>query len=124
MDDYRYEKTRIESFKDWPIQCGAILKIIDWTSSGLYYTGHADFVRCFECGVELHGWFDCWTRHPRFVHATMSPYCRFINGEKCGNVGLFAECFMGEKPSNRLVNFNNYGCHSMTELKELLVTSL
>ncbi|ESP01669.1 hypothetical protein LOTGIDRAFT_58906, partial [Lottia gigantea] len=65
---------RLESFKNWSIQFQQTKT--QMSEAGFFYTGVADKVICFCCGVAILNWkptADSWEQH-----ALVSPQCLFI----------------------------------------------
>ncbi|XP_071627180.1 E3 ubiquitin-protein ligase XIAP-like isoform X2 [Temnothorax longispinosus] len=85
--DYRFESTRLESFKNWPWTGGLWIKPEKLAAAGFYYTGESDKVKCFECPIEIYG---IWQMddNPMAYHQQWSGECRFINNIPCGNVPI------------------------------------
>lgn len=84
--DYRFESSRLQSFKDWP--CSWI-KPEKLAAAGFYYTGESDKVRCFECHIEICEWQA--DDNPMTDHQRWSGRCRFIRNIPCGNVPIGAD---------------------------------
>lgn len=84
--DYRFESTRLKSFKNWP--CGWI-KPEKLAAAGFYYTGKSDIVKCFECQIEMLTWqpYD----DVMLDHQRCSERCSFIRNYPCGNVPIGAD---------------------------------
>ncbi|XP_052233287.1 baculoviral IAP repeat-containing protein 7-like [Dreissena polymorpha] len=72
--EYADQIVRQRSFANWPSytqQQAARLIIF-----GFYYTGQADLVRCFQCGIGLKDWSP--GDEPLFEHVRHSPNCPFL----------------------------------------------
>ncbi|KAH8307773.1 hypothetical protein KR044_013354 [Drosophila immigrans] len=73
------EKSRVESFKDWPFPASSTCSISKMAEAGFYWTGtkrENDTATCFVCGKTLDGWEsddDPWKEHLK--HA---PQCEFV----------------------------------------------
>ena len=85
-----YEKARIETFIDWPINW---LSPRDLAAQGFYYTRIHDHCACVFCNGIVGAWEvgDI----PRQEHLRHFPNCRFMNGLPVGNVPL-AQCIILE----------------------------
>lgn len=71
---YAIFSKRESSFDDWPVDHPVSGR--DLAEAGFYYTGAADRVKCFECGVQVHRWKkddDAWIEHARFA-----PRCPYV----------------------------------------------
>ncbi|KAM4808283.1 LOW QUALITY PROTEIN: baculoviral IAP repeat-containing protein 1 [Rhinophrynus dorsalis] len=69
------EVVRLESFKEWPENAHA--NPADLAGAGFYYTGVADAVKCFTCGIHVHSFEpgdDPYSEHMKF-----SPGCAFLH---------------------------------------------
>ncbi|XP_071632870.1 death-associated inhibitor of apoptosis 1-like [Temnothorax longispinosus] len=85
--DYRFESTRLESFKNWPWTSGLWIKPEKLAAAGFYYTGESDKVKCFECPIEIYGIWQV-DDNPLAYHQRWSRECRFIHNIPCGNVPI------------------------------------
>ncbi|XP_070170327.1 uncharacterized protein [Polyergus mexicanus] len=111
--DYRFESTRLKSFKNWPHKW---TKSVQFAAAGFYYTGESDTVKCFECDVEIHTWLS--QHDPMLEHIRWSKRCSFIRNYRCGNIPIGADSnkissFMREKYDMR----NLYEANMMTSLQ-------
>lgn len=84
--DYRYEIARLESYKNWPVP---YMKPERLAAAGFYFTGEADIVKCFDCGISIYKWLE--GDDPMVDHERESPTCRFIREIPCGNVPIDAD---------------------------------
>lgn len=69
---------RLQSFKNWPK--GLAQTPRQCSEAGFYYSGIADFVRCFYCGGGLKNWeptHDVWIEHIKWY-----PTCEFLIEKK------------------------------------------
>ena len=67
------ETSRRDSFASWPTLLKDMIEPL--VESGMFYTGHGDFVRCFSCGTSLQEFKeddDLWEKH-----LNASPNCTF-----------------------------------------------
>ena len=87
MPDYRIERDRLLSFKNWP---ASVITPYALAKAGFYYTGEIDRVRCFFCSTEICRWEQ--SDDPMSEHRRWAGRCRFIRGLSSGNVRL------GENP--------------------------
>lgn len=86
--DYRFESTRLKSFKNWP---HIWTKSIQFAAAGFYYTGESDTVKCFECDIEIHTWL--LQHDPMLEHIRWSKTCSFVRNYRCGNVPIGADSY-------------------------------
>ena len=71
-------RRRLQSYSRWPKDHHKTPD--ELFPAGFYYTGVADKVRCYSCGVELNRWEPNdipWVEHARF-----SPTCEFLRAKK------------------------------------------
>ena len=71
-------RRRLQSYSRWPKNHHKTPD--ELFPAGFYYTGVADKVRCYSCGVELNRWEPNdipWVEHARF-----SPTCEFLRAKK------------------------------------------
>ncbi|XP_046335026.1 E3 ubiquitin-protein ligase XIAP-like [Haliotis rufescens] len=69
----RFER-RLSSFETWPTQMNQTAE--EMADAGFVYTGGADGVYCFQCGVRLRRWGspdDPWVEHHKW-----SPNCDYL----------------------------------------------
>lgn len=67
-------ESRLRSFEKW--RWGQVQDPVSLSICGFYYTGVADKVLCFHCGIGLHDWKksdNCFLEH-----AIHSPLCPFL----------------------------------------------
>lgn len=81
--DYRFESTRLASYKGWPKE---YMKPEKLAEAGFYYTGVTDKVKCFECQIEICEWQE--GDNPMIDHQRWSGKCRFVRNVPCGNVPI------------------------------------
>ncbi len=70
-----YYDKRLETFATYPKQM--LPDKYELAKSGFWYTGKADIVICFRCGVKVKSWErgdDAMTEHQKW-----SPNCEFLN---------------------------------------------
>lgn len=81
----KYERCRLDSFKEWPPESGMDPKRL--AKAGFYSTGIKDQVKCFSC----HGIIENWQFGDVAIakHKIMFPQCLFIRGQS-DNVPLNA----------------------------------
>lgn len=81
--NYQFEAMRLRSYADWPANSRRDPAVL--AAAGFYYTGEADAVRCFVCGIEIYHWqsIDCGVE---MAHRNRSSECPFIRNVPCGNV--------------------------------------
>ncbi|XP_041348287.1 capping protein inhibiting regulator of actin dynamics-like isoform X2 [Gigantopelta aegis] len=65
---------RRDTFREWPSQM--YQKPEELCEAGFYYTGCADKVICFCCGLGVKSWRD--QADPWIQHARLSPQCRYL----------------------------------------------
>ncbi|KAK7476205.1 hypothetical protein BaRGS_00032559 [Batillaria attramentaria] len=85
---------RRQSFQHWT---NGFPNPDDLMTQGFFYTGHADCVQCFFCGIGLKSWKP--TDNPAEVHARWGPTCdylRFVRGDD------FVDSVVGGKRSCEL----------------------
>ena len=82
-DSLRYEKERLETFIDWPVNW---LKPEDLARNGFYYLRTADHTACVFCRGIVGVWEDGDT--PRGEHQRHFPHCSFIRGDAVGNIPI------------------------------------
>ncbi|KAK3098075.1 hypothetical protein FSP39_015924 [Pinctada imbricata] len=78
----RFERNRLETFKNWPSNAPVSSK--DLAKSGFYYTGTEDRVQCVFCRGILRDW-DPGDK-PHIEHKNKFPRCPFLLGVDVGNV--------------------------------------
>lgn len=71
-------RDRQQTYERWPITSGPDIDM--FVDAGFYYTGYADFVRCFYCGIELAGWND--DANPWIEHISYRPRCQYVLDQK------------------------------------------
>jgi len=79
----RYEKNRLRTFKNWPIDH---VTPEDLSKAGFYYLLESDLVRCFECKLVLFNWEE--DDQPVYEHFKNNVKCRLMNGNDVGNVPI------------------------------------
>lgn len=79
----KYEKNRLRTFKNWPID---FITPEELSKAGFYYLLETDHVRCFECKITLFN----WEIDDRAIieHYRKSVKCRLLNGYDVGNVSI------------------------------------
>ena len=80
--EYRFNKVRLESFKNWP----GLKDPEELAAVGFYYLGYSDRVKCFACHWEIYNWQETdnpWTEHQRFNKKRP-----LLNGISCNNVPI------------------------------------
>lgn len=82
-DSLRFEKERLETFIDWPVDW---LKPYDLAHDGFYYLRTADHCACVFCRGIVGAWEEGDT--PRGEHQRHFPHCPFIRGQPVGNIPL------------------------------------
>ncbi|KAL5004352.1 hypothetical protein ScPMuIL_017808 [Solemya velum] len=75
---YAVLATRLSSFSGWPVYKSQTPQ--ELATSGLFYTGFGDAVRCFFCGGGLRNWED--SDDPWVEHARWFPRCSFVQQVK------------------------------------------
>jgi baculoviral IAP repeat-containing protein 7/8 len=80
----RYEKFRVESFKNWP---ASYMDVRDLARNGFYYTGHEDVVECNFCRIRLGRWEA--EDEAASQHEKWAPYCPLVRGLETDNIKLF-----------------------------------
>ncbi|XP_060822287.1 baculoviral IAP repeat-containing protein 3-like [Bombus pascuorum] len=100
-DDFRFEAARRSSFQNCPV---SFIDPASFAAAGLYYTGEADIVRCFECQLEIRHWSEGHT--PMTIHEMHSPDCKFVRREHCNNVpiGQDPDKYLRRKRRNRNIS--------------------
>jgi hypothetical protein len=86
------ELIRIGTYTGWPGQEVHVKgsnkpSVVDLARAGFYFTGRADFVCCFACGIQIGD----WERHqePFIVHATRNPKCPLVMNIDSGNKPVY-----------------------------------
>ncbi|XP_034114595.1 baculoviral IAP repeat-containing protein 5 [Drosophila nasuta] len=106
------EKSRVDSFKDWPFPSNSTCSIAKMAEAGFYWTGtkrENDTATCFVCGKTLDGWEsddDPWKEHLK--HA---PQCEFVKlscPEKDMTVDQFLKIFGTVVKNNIEKNIKNF----------------
>ncbi|XP_059498596.1 baculoviral IAP repeat-containing protein 1-like [Stegostoma tigrinum] len=95
------EKTRLESFHNWPPGCSA--SPAELAGAGFFYQGRGDCVQCFCCGVQLLEWEEednAWTEHRR--HSSECPYLLARDKAAGGDAG-------GEQPRESSLSMPDEG---------------
>lgn len=82
-DSLRFEKERLETFIDWPVEW---LNPVDLAHDGFYYLRTADHCACVFCRGIVGAWEKGDT--PREEHKRHFPQCPFIKGQPVGNIPL------------------------------------
>lgn len=82
-DSLRFEKERLETFIDWPVEW---LSPADLARDGFYYLRTADHCACVFCRGIVGAWEKGDT--PREEHQRHFPHCPFIKGQPVGNIPL------------------------------------
>ncbi|KAG0722736.1 Death-associated inhibitor of apoptosis 1 [Chionoecetes opilio] len=82
-DSLRFEKERLETFIDWPVEW---LTPADLAKDGFYYLRTADHCACVFCRGIVGAWENGDT--PREEHQRHFPQCPFIRGQPVGNIPL------------------------------------
>lgn len=81
----KYEKFRIESFRNWPIP---YIDCRELAAQGFYYINESDIVKCSFCDIHL----SCWEAEDTGVnqHLKWAPYCPMVRGRgnEYGNIKL------------------------------------
>ncbi|XP_052809866.1 uncharacterized protein LOC128238226 isoform X2 [Mya arenaria] len=72
---YGLYRVRLNTFQNWPADC-AFRDTQTLAESGFYYAGHADAVRCFQCGFRLRNWQA--GDDPHAIHRQYSRQCDFL----------------------------------------------
>lgn len=85
-EKYRFEQMRLDSYREWPVD---YIAPRDLAGEGFYYTGEADRVTCFCCGLTLSKWMR--DDDPKTEHLKWRETCRFFSRRECGNVPLGAD---------------------------------
>lgn len=70
------ERTRLETFKHWPI---SFIKPDDLACNGFYYLGRGDEVRCAFCQVQIKQWEE--SDNPATEHKRWAPQCTFLQSK-------------------------------------------
>ncbi|XP_067656650.1 baculoviral IAP repeat-containing protein 7-B-like [Haliotis asinina] len=65
-------ENRLETFSDWTGRTPAA----QLAKAGFYYTGVADRVACFSCGISVDHWQD--DMYPPAIHKKYAPGCEFL----------------------------------------------
>lgn len=76
------EWIRISSFAHFPLE--SPVHTLKLAEAGFYYQNKSDEVTCFSCGRKYSGWKT--GDDPIRIHRNISPHCRFIIGNKSGNI--------------------------------------
>ena len=76
---------RMQTYLRWPKQLKQ--KSHELCASGFYYTGCADEVRCFYCGIGVHSWEP--DDFVPYEHRRWSPNCKFL--EMTFNLDLYKD---------------------------------
>nr|BDT62997.1 MAG: baculoviral IAP repeat-containing protein [Trachysalambria curvirostris nimavirus] len=92
-DSLRYEKERLETFIDWPIEW---LNPADLSADGFYYLRTADHCACIFCRGVVGAWEVGDT--PRGEHQRHFPHCTFIRGKPVGNVPIIHSNILARLP--------------------------
>jgi E3 ubiquitin-protein ligase XIAP len=71
----RHFSVRKSTFTDWPQNSCDFRELV---GAGFYHTQTSDEVICFSCGLKISGLTK--DSHPYFIHRTLSPGCKFLNG--------------------------------------------
>ena len=82
---YKEYEARMESFKDWPRKYFTQTPH-SMATSGLFYTGCNDRVKCFQCGVVIEKWKQ--NSDPGVEHLMRSPDCPHV---KCVNASNYLQ---------------------------------
>ncbi|KAL7300585.1 hypothetical protein TKK_0006578 [Trichogramma kaykai] len=69
-----YEANRIATFQHWPVN--AIVHIDQLAKAGFYYTGRAQEVQCFLCGIRISVWN--YTDQAMAIHRASNPECPIV----------------------------------------------
>lgn len=80
----RFERNRLETFKDWPPNVR--VSAAELAKQGFHYTGKSDRVQCVFCKGILRNWET--GDKPHIEHRKHFPRCPFVLGMKIGNVPL------------------------------------
>ena len=83
----RYEWARYTSFKNFPEESPAMPSRL--AGAGFYYTGPADKVQCFSCGLVYSNW-NIGDR-PLHIHKLLAPRCEFLKDTGDGNLSIQEE---------------------------------
>ncbi|XP_042857633.1 death-associated inhibitor of apoptosis 2-like [Penaeus japonicus] len=92
-DSLRFEKERLETFIDWPIQW---LDPSELASDGLYYLRTSDHCACVFCRGIIGAWEVGDT--PRGEHQRHFSHCPFIRGQPVGNVPIHHSDILARLP--------------------------
>jgi len=79
----KFEKYRLESFKNWPIP---YIDVFELAKDGFYFLGLQDRVKCTFCQILLNNWEADDTA--RDEHKKWSPQCPIVQGNPTDNVPL------------------------------------
>ena len=87
-----FYEDRLQSFEHWSKQIEP--NKMSLAKAGFYYTGSADKVTCFSCGVKVMSWEP--SDQPWEEHEKWSPACIYLKmtGYKNGDTGSFAPGFI------------------------------
>nr|BDU62122.1 baculoviral IAP repeat-containing protein [Chionoecetes opilio bacilliform virus]GAV93213.1 hypothetical protein SCV_093 [Chionoecetes opilio bacilliform virus] len=87
FNDLFIESRRLNTFIDWPITNQ--LAPSELAKNGFYHIRYKDAVACVFCNIVLCGWE--YTDTPDGEHKRLSGDCKFISGEKVGNITIEVE---------------------------------
>jgi hypothetical protein len=79
----KYEKNRIESFRNWPVP---FVNVRELAQNGFYYIDYKDVVECTFCNVQVHDWEadDVIANE----HKRWAPYCPLVRRIETDNIPL------------------------------------
>lgn len=98
-DNFRFEAARLNSYVGWTCEHVEPRALV---AADLYFTGHEDAVKCFDCRAGLFRWLK--GDDPLIDHRRYSEHCRFVRGEPCGNVPLGTESDVVSPPKPRAID--------------------
>ncbi|GAB6032528.1 Baculoviral IAP repeat containing [Chamberlinius hualienensis] len=77
------ESERVKTFKGWPV---TFIRLEDMARAGFVYLKQEDRVQCVYCYGIVGQWEE--GDNPFQDHLKHFPQCRFIRGERCGNISI------------------------------------
>ena len=92
-DIFRFEKQRLETFIEWPLNWMSPHKL---AADGFFYLRTLDHCACYFCNIIIGAWYR--NDVPRDEHKRLSPNCPFINGMPVGNITLLDSVILDKLP--------------------------
>ncbi|KAH9492285.1 hypothetical protein Btru_024583 [Bulinus truncatus] len=84
--EYTLFQSRLETFREWTSHNILLPEVL--ASSGFFYTGESDCVRCFQCGLGLRSWKagdDVNTEHQKY-----RPQCPYLMSQPKGTQNVMS----------------------------------